>query len=55
MATIGLMDMMRAAQSVQALTYRAFEPFIAVAAIYYVIVMALVAVSRRLERHLKQN
>lgn len=26
-ATIGLMDMMRAAQSVQALTYRAFEPF----------------------------
>ena len=54
-ATIGLMDMMRAAQSVQALTYRAFEPFIAVAAIYYVIVMVLVAVSRRLERRLKQN
>ncbi|MDO4849297.1 MAG: amino acid ABC transporter permease [Coriobacteriia bacterium] len=51
-ATIGLMDMMRAAQSVQALTYRAFEPFLAVAVVYYVIVMALVALSRRLERRL---
>lgn len=54
-ATIGLMDMMRAAQSVQALTYRAFEPFIAVAAVYYVIVMALVALSRRMERHLRRS
>lgn len=54
-ATIGLMDMMRAAQSVQALTYRAFEPFVVVAAIYYVIVMALVALSRRLERHLRRS
>ncbi len=51
-ATIGLMDMMRAAQSVQALTYRAFEPFLAVAVVYYAIVMALVALSRRLERRL---
>ena len=54
-ATIGLMDMMRAAQSVQALTYRAFEPFVVVAAIYYVIVMALVALSRRMERHLRRS
>ncbi len=51
-ATIGLMDMMRAAQSVQALTYRAFEPFLAVAVVYYVIVTALVSLSRRLERRL---
>lgn len=51
-ATIGLMDMMRAAQSVQALTYRAFEPFIVVAVIYYVIVMCLTAVARVLERRL---
>ena len=51
-ATIGLVDMMRAAQSVQALTYRAFEPFLAVAVVYYVIVMALVALSRRLEHRL---
>ena len=52
-ATIGLMDMMRAAQSVQALTYRAFEPFLVVAVAYYVIVMVLVAVSKRLERRLR--
>lgn len=51
-ATIGLMDMMRAAQSVQALTYRAFEPFIVVAVIYYVIVMCLTAVARALEKRL---
>lgn len=54
-ATIGLMDMMRAAESVQALTYRAFEPFIIVAVVYYLIVMALVAVSRRLERRLRHQ
>ena len=53
-ATIGLMDMMRAAQSVQALTYRAFEPFIAVAVVYYVIVMALVAVGNALERRIRR-
>ena len=52
-ATIGLMDMMRAAQSVQALTYRAFEPFIIVAVIYYVIVMCLTAIAARLERRLR--
>ena len=53
-ATIGLMDIMRAAQSVQALTYRAFEPFIIVAVIYYVIVMCLTAVAARLERRLRE-
>lgn len=53
-ATIGLMDMMRAAQSVQALTYRAFEPFLLVAIIYYVIVMCLVAVANTLERRLRR-
>jgi His/Glu/Gln/Arg/opine family amino acid ABC transporter permease subunit len=54
-ATIGLMDMMRAAQSVQALTYRAFEPFLVVAVVYYLIVMALVAVGKRLERQLRES
>ena len=53
-ATIGLMDMMRAAQSVQALTYRAFEPFIIVAVIYYAIVMCLTAVAACLERRLRE-
>ena len=52
-ATIGLMDMMRAAQSVQALTYRAFEPFLVVAVVYYVIVMLLVAAGKRLESRLR--
>lgn len=54
-ATIGLMDMMRAAQSVQAMTYRAFEPFLVVAVAYYVIVMALAAGGRLLERRLRDN
>ncbi len=52
-ATIGLMDMMRAAQSVQALTYRAFEPFLVVAVVYYVIVMVLARAGRALEKRLK--
>lgn len=52
-ATIGLMDMMRAAQSVQALTYRAFEPFLVVALVYYVIVMVLARAGRALEKRLK--
>ena len=52
-ATIGLMDMMRAAQSVQALTYRAFEPFLAVAVVYYLIVMALTAAGHAVERHFR--
>lgn len=52
-ATIGLMDMMRAAQSVQALTYRAFEPFLAVAVVYYLIVMGLAAAGRVIERRFR--
>ena len=54
-ATIGLMDMMRAAQSVQALTYRAFEPFLVVAVVYYIIVMCLTAAGNRLERRLHER
>lgn len=52
-ATIGLMDMMRAAQSVQALTYRAFEPFLAVAVVYYLVVMALTAAGHAVERRFR--
>lgn len=54
-AVIGLGDLMRAAQSTQALTYRAFEPFILAAVVYYVIVMALSAAGRALERHLRSK
>lgn len=52
-ATIGLMDMMRAAQSVQALTYRAFEPFLAAAVVYYLIVMGLTAAGHAVERRFR--
>ena len=40
-SVIGLMDLMRTAQSIQAFTYRAFEPLFVAAIIYYVIVMGL--------------
>ena len=52
-SVIGLMDLMRAAESIQAFTYRAFEPFFIAAIIYYVIVMALSALGRLWERSLK--
>ena len=52
-AVIGLGDLMRAAQTTQALTYRAFEPFLVAAAVYYVIVMALTLVATCLERKLR--
>jgi polar amino acid transport system permease protein len=39
---------------VQALTYRAFEPFIFVAVIYYIIVMILVHFSKKLEKKLRE-
>ena len=49
-----IQHMMRAAESVQALTYRAFEPYIFVAVIYYLIVMILVRISKRLEKKLRE-
>ena len=52
-SVIGLMDLMRAAESIQAFTYRAFEPFFIAAILYYVIVMALSALGRLWERSLK--
>jgi polar amino acid transport system permease protein len=52
-AVIGLADVMRTAQGIQAITYRAFEPFAVAAVIYYVIVMALAALGRALERRLR--
>ena len=53
-SVIGLMDLMRAAQSIQAFTYRAFEPFFIAAIIYYVIVMALTWLGGVWERRLRQ-
>ena len=53
-SVIGLMDLMRAAESIQAFTYRAFEPFFVAAIIYYVIVIALSALGRLWERALRR-
>lgn len=53
-SVIGLMDLMRAAESVQAFTYRAFEPFFVAAIVYYVIVMGLSWLGRLWERKLRR-
>lgn len=47
------MDLMRAAQSIQAITYRAFEPFFIAAIIYYIIVMGLTWLGSRWEKLVK--
>lgn len=47
---IGVADTMRWASLIQAKTFRAFEAFIVVAVIYYVLVMALTFVGNQLER-----
>lgn len=52
-AVIGLMDLIRAAQSIQAITYRAFEPFFIAAIIYYIIVMGLTWLGSRWEKLVK--
>jgi len=52
-AVIGVMDIMRAAQTIQNRLFIAFEPLLVAAAIYYVMVMAMTALSNRLERRIK--
>ena len=54
-ATIGMLDMMRAAQTAMNSTYLAFEPFIVVAGMYYALVMIFTAVASRLERRLHKS
>lgn len=54
-ATIGMLDMMRAAQTAMNATYLAFEPFIVVAGMYYVLVMILATFAARLERRLHKS
>ena len=54
-ATIGMLDMMRAAQTAMNSTYLAFEPFIIVAGMYYVLVMIFAAFASRLERRLHKS
>ena len=47
---ISLVDLLRAAQLIISRSYRAFEPLIVVAVIYYILVEILDIVSKRLER-----
>jgi len=54
-STIGMLDMMRASQTAMNATYLAFEPFIIVAAMYYVLVMILTSFANRLERRLRRS
>ena len=54
-ATIGMLDMMRAAQTAMNTTYLAFEPFIVVAGMYYVLVMIFTLIASRLERRLHKS
>lgn len=54
-STIGVMDLMRASQRTVAATFHAFEPYLFVALIYYVIVMVLTWVSGVLERMVRKS
>jgi arginine/lysine/histidine transport system permease protein len=54
-STIGYLDLMRRAQVVGADTYRNFEPLIFVGLIYWVMVMVLTLIGKRVERKLKYS
>ncbi|MFC0188341.1 ABC transporter substrate-binding protein/permease [Fictibacillus aquaticus] len=54
-AVIGAMDIMRRAQIVGADTYRYFEPLIIAGLIYYVMVMGLTVLGRKLERRMSRG
>ena len=47
---ISLVDLLRAAQMIISKSYRAFEPLLTVAIIYYILVGILAIISRRVER-----
>ncbi|MFT8469505.1 amino acid ABC transporter permease [Oenococcus sp.] len=54
-STVGMMDLMRAGMTAQGGTYLAFEPFIIVAIVYYILVMILTNFSNKLERNLNKS
>lgn len=54
-AMIGVTDIMRGAQMIQNITYRAFEPFLLAAITYYILVMLLTLVADRLERWVRRS
>lgn len=47
---IGAMELIRAADQITVLTYKFFEPYLVVALIYYLLVMILSFIGRRIER-----
>ena len=54
-ASIGLVDILRVGQLIQAATYRAFEPFFVISVFYYVLVMGLSFLGKLLERRVNKS
>ncbi|GIQ62310.1 hypothetical protein PACILC2_08780 [Paenibacillus cisolokensis] len=54
-SVIGVADLMRRANVVQADTARAFEPLLFVAVIYYALVLVLTSLARLLERRMRRS
>ncbi|RXZ80454.1 ABC transporter permease subunit [Paenibacillaceae bacterium] len=54
-SVIGVADLMRRANMVQADTARAFEPLLFVAVIYYLLVLILTSLARLLERRMRRS
>ncbi len=54
-ASIGLVDILRVGQLIQAATYRAFEPFFVISVFYYILVMSLSYLGRLLERQVNKS
>lgn len=54
-AMIGVTDIMRGAQMMQNITYRAFEPYLLAAATYYILVLILSLFADRLERRVTRS
>ena len=55
MTVIGLRDLTKGAMIIQSKTYQAIVPYLAIAAIYLVMVMFLTWVMGKLERRLRQS
>ena len=54
-ASIGLVDILRVGQLIQAATYRAFEPFFVISVFYYILVMGLSFLGKLLERRVNKS
>lgn len=54
-ASIGLVDILRVGQLIQAATYRAFEPFLVISVFYYILVMFLSYMGKLLERWVNRS